>query len=379
MEIILTLIEKLEIQSTQHQLPGKEIETEPKLDDSEINQLLGYTSILSLSDTPDEKILSYEIITRLLELRSNDDSKLLNSAEIIMSRLGNFPGRNLLRERYQSGSDIPSFFKLECLIREIENSIFIDDDNSIQLTDFQYNFFTSLQEERALSISAPTSAGKSFVLGLNLIKKLRNKNYQCIVYIVPTRALITEVSKRIRDSLRQYQLEKIIVRTAPFPVSKEKAKEGVVYVLTQERLMNFLSNTTEEMPVITSLIVDEAHEIQKGKRGILLQSSIDFLLRKYPKTEILFASPLIKNPGYFFNIFDISDNGKFFTETVSPVSQNIILVSDVNRKPNEIKFELLSRDKKISLGSRSVKFKFRGKRFYKKLFLPNLYRKEKNL
>lgn len=366
MNNIENVIEKLQIHSTQNQLPGKPIITEESLEASEINQLLGHASILSLSEEAEDKVLAYEIITRLLEVRTNDDSKLLSSAEVIMSRIGNFPGRQLLRERFNfSGKKIPLFLKLECLTREIENSVFIDEE-SIQLTDFQYNFFSSLQEEKALSISAPTSAGKSFVLGLNLIKKLREKAGQCVVYIVPTRALITEVSNRIRDSLRQYKLDNIIIRTAPFSISKEKSQNGVVYVLTQERLMNYLSDTTDEMPIITSLIVDEAHEIQKGKRGILLQSAIDYLLKKYHRTEILFASPLIKNPGYFFNIFNISDNGKFFTETISPVSQNIILASDVRGKTKEINFQLLSEGKKLQLGNRAVDFKFRGSKSIQK-------------
>lgn len=360
MDNIEKLIEKLQIHSTQNQLPGKPTTTDDPLDSAEVNRLLGHTSILSLSEAPEDKILAYEIITRLLELGTGENPKLLKSAEVIMSRLGNFPGRKLLRERFYSDwKNIPSFLKLECLSREIENSVFIDDE-PIQLTDFQYQFFSFLQEEKALSISAPTSAGKSFVLGLNLIKKLREREGQCIVYIVPTRALITEVSNRIRESLRQYKLDDIIVRTAPFSISQEKSKQGVVYVLTQERLMNFLSDTTNEMPVITSLIVDEAHEIQKGKRGILLQGAIDYLLKKHSQAEILFASPLIRNPGYFFNIFNISENGKFFTETVSPVAQNIILASEVHNKPKEIHFHLLSEGKRLSLGSRSFGFKFRG-------------------
>ncbi|MEJ2046286.1 MAG: DEAD/DEAH box helicase [Reinekea sp.] len=360
MNNIKNVIEKLQIHSTQNQLPGRPTSIEKPLEATEINQLLGHASILSLSEEAEDKILAYEIITRLLEVRSDYNSKLLSSAEVIMSRLGNFPGRKLLRERFNfPGKKVPSFLRLECLSREVENSVFIDDE-SIQLTDFQYNFYSSLQEEKALSISAPTSAGKSFVLGLNLIKKLREKNGQCIIYIVPTRALITEVSNRIRDSLRQYKLDNIIIRTAPFSISKEKSQNGVVYILTQERLMNYLSNTADEMPIITSLIVDEAHEIQKGKRGILLQGAIDYLLKKYPSTEILFASPLIKNPGYFFNIFNISDNGKFFTETISPVSQNIILASDIPGKTKEINFNLLSNGKKLSLGNRAIDFKFRG-------------------
>ena len=366
MKNIEELIERLKVQSTQRQLPGVPVGNEDPIADVEINKLLGFSSIFSLSEKAEDKILAYEIITRILEVKSGVDDKILSSAEVIMSRLGNFPGRQLLRERYSfSNEKIPGFLKLECLSREVENSVFIGDE-SIRLTDFQYDFYSSLQEEKALSISAPTSAGKSFVLGINLVKKLRERDGQCIVYVVPTRALITEVSGRVRDSLRQYNLDDVVVRTAPFSISKGKAQSGVVYVLTQERLMNYLSDSIGEMPIITSLIVDEAHEIQNGKRGMLLQGAVDYLLKKYPDAEVLFASPLISNPGYFFNIFNISGNGKFFTETISPVSQNIILVSDVPRRPKEINFQLLSEGHRVPLGNRAVDFKFRGSKSIQK-------------
>lgn len=370
MDRILRLIDKLEIASTQFQLPGTPVDPEESLDESELNKLISYASILSLSDSPDKKNLSYEIITRLLELRKKTDHKLIRCAEIILSRLGNFPGRQLLRERFETNNDeLPSFLKLECLSREIENSVFINDEKSIHLTDFQYKFFSSLQEEKALSISAPTSAGKSFVLGLNLIKKIREKKFICVIYIVPTRALISEVSIRIRNSLKEYKLDNVTIRTAPFQPPQARTKNSIIYVFTQERLISYLNSVSEEIPPITSVVIDEAHEIQKGKRGILLQSAIDYLLKRYPETEILFASPLISNPGYFFSIFNISRNGKFFTETISPVSQNTLLVSEVHRKPKQIAIDLLSRNKKLSAGIRNIDFQFRGKASLQKAHL----------
>lgn len=367
MKAMSVLIEQLEVVSTQRQLPGIQVGEGAVILSADIGRLLGYSSMLSLSEVSEEKALAYEIVTRLLELDSELNYSIVTSAEVIFSRLGNFPGRDLLRERYLTlGNKIPSFLRLECISREAENSIFIEQEKPIKLTDFQYAFFNSMQEETSLSISAPTSAGKSFVLGLNLVKKLKERSYQCIVYVVPTRALITEVSTRIRNSLRSNGLESVIIRTAPFPVSKDRLRSGIIYVLTQERLMSFLTNDIDDIPVVTSLIVDEAHEIQKGKRGILLQNSIDFLLKRFPRTEILFASPLIKNPGYFLNIFNRLDNGRFFTETISPVSQNILLVSEVANAPSQIKIDLLSRERLVNVGVRNVGFKFRGKKSLQK-------------
>lgn len=372
------LLEKLETSSTISQLPGAETSQHPALTNREINTLTGYASILSLSEKSEEKILCYEITTRLIELCQGKNPTVTHSADIIMSRLGNFPARSLLRKRYGEIDKTPTILRLECLSREIENSIFIDNEKQIKLTDFQHKFYKALQEEKALSISAPTSAGKSFILGLSLINKLKSSYEQCMIYIVPTRALISEVSLRIRDLLREHDLKNINVSTVPFPLSNDSAEENHVYVLTQERLINYLGYG-EKVPKITYLIVDEAHEIQNGKRGILLQSAIDIVIQKFPSVEILFASPLIRNPGYFFSIFNLMQDAKYFTETISPVSQNIILISEVVRKPREINCDLLVRKKTISLGVRKIDFDFRGgKATQKALFALSVSKENKD-
>ncbi|WP_019531310.1 DEAD/DEAH box helicase [Dasania marina] len=363
-ENIDALIRNLEIASICKQFPA-DLQSDKKItfDDREINSLAGYSSILSLSDNPNEISLSYEIITRLIEYTNGECSKVISAADLILSRIGNFPSRSLLRDRHvssNSGAMSPAL-KLESIAREAENTIYMDEERSTLLTDFQYKFLRSLDNEESLSVSAPTSAGKSFVLNLDLVRKIKADSGQSIVYVVPTRALISEVSYRIRTTLRNEGLGDVIVRTAPFPVAKEKIKKAVVYVLTQERLMSFL-NSQDGKPFISSLIVDEAHEIQNGKRGIILQNAIDIALSRFNSVKILFASPLIKNPAYFLSLFGRVSNGKYFVEQVSPVSQNLILVYEVKLKPKKLEISLLSRNEIIPVGQVDIKFKFRNKK-----------------
>jgi len=355
------LIQNLEIASILQQFPESfQSNINVDFDDREINSLAGYASMLSLSAEPADTSLSYEIITRLIEYTNGQCSRVVSAADLIFSRLGNFPGRSLLRDRHCDSFEMPisPSLKLECIAREAENTAYIDDDRSTLLTDFQYKFLSSLDDEESLSVSAPTSAGKSFVLNLDLVRKVKSGFGQSIVYVVPTRALISEVSHRIRTTLRNEGLNDVIVRTAPFPVAKEKIKKAVIYFFTQERLMSFI-NSQDGKPYISSLIVDEAHEIQNGKRGIILQNAIDITLSRFGAITILFASPLIKNPAYFLSLFGRTANGKFFVEKVSPVFQNIILVSEVKLKPTELEISLLSRAKTIAIGRVNTNFRFR--------------------
>ncbi|MGO4323036.1 DEAD/DEAH box helicase [Pseudomonas sp. KB_12] len=343
------------------------------LSDNECNRLIGLASALSISEESDKINLSYEIITRLLENYSDKLPKINGAADLIFSRIGNFPGRSLLRSRYTNGAspDIPFTLSLERLARETENSV----SNDTLLTNFQYKLFTSLTAERSLSVSAPTSAGKSFVLNMDLLRRLSSQTDKCIVYIVPTRALISEVTSRIRSTVRHQGLSDVIIRSAPFPLESHLKSKSVVYVLTQERLLSLLK-PENDVTRIDSVFVDEAHEIHKGKRGIVLQNAVDLTLKKYPSASIFFASPLIKNPGYFLHLFNRMDNGYFFTEQISPVSQNIILVSQITRQPKFANFKLHTRFGIIDVGNYDLGISFRPPIFQRRSAFAKLITKQ---
>jgi superfamily II DNA/RNA helicase len=348
-------IDKLFKYSVDHLLPGNREKAE--LSSEEVRRLIGVSSILSLSDVPDELALAYEVISRLVECGSNEKSQIVQAADIIFSRIGNFPGRTLLRGRYRELEKFsPSLMlSLERIAREVENTV-VDE---VMLTDFQHKLYTSLENQRSVSVSAPTSAGKSFILNLDLVRRLRCGAEENIVYIVPTRALISEVSSRIRHTIKSKEIQGVLVRTAPFPLKESRNVKNIIYVLTPERLLSLLKPENNKKR-ITSIFIDEAHEIQKGNRGITLQSAVDLALGKHPLASIMFASPLISNPGYFLSLFGRQDEGLFFTETVSPVSQNLLLISEVVRQRGMINVSLLAGDRSVDLGNSSVGFDFRG-------------------
>lgn len=348
------------------QLPGKALAESEPITDDEIRMLVGYASMLSTSSEVLDRAQAYEIATRLIEIDGTNNSSLVAVADIILSRIGNFPGRSLLRDRYTTTPDVaphaPYRLWLERATREIENSVTHFEGSDIALTDFQYRLFDTLDQSSSVSVSAPTSAGKSFVMGLDLIRRLRKGDPACVVYLVPTRALIREVSSKLRGHLRKASLESVPVRSVPFPIDKEKAQQGAVYVLTQERLMSLL-HSAHGKPWITTLVVDEAQGIQDDSRGIILQSAIEAVLRHFPSAEIFFASPLIKNPEYLLSLFGRSQGEVSFIETQSPVSQNLMLVSQVRNKKNRAQFEVLHQNERLGLGVRDLGFSFRGSKF----------------
>lgn len=358
-----TLYRKLLIADIQSQLPDREhnVATLPTEDDA--RRLIGWASVLSLSTEPRDRGTAYEVVTRLLPLFSSRIGSVVSAADIILSRLGNFPGRSLLRSRYtdETGTapSAPARLRLERLGREIENTVTDADAHPVTLTDFQRALLEALASSPSVSVSAPTSAGKSFVFGIDIVRRLRKTGSLCIVYVVPTRALIREVTLSIRAHLRQVGMEHVPVRSVPFPIPRDKAPHGAVFVLTQERLLSLLHSRDGVQPIST-LVVDEAQNICDSARGVTLQTAIESALARNPHSETYFASPLSSNPEFLLALSRTPTSGTSLTDTLSPVSQNLILVSEVHRQPRVARFTLLGANTSVDLGVHPLGFSFRG-------------------
>ena len=243
-EEIKVLYEKLIIFNVARYLPG-ECSTElPTPSTDHLTRLVNVASIFSLSDDHEEKTIAYEIATRSLEMAESRTQAFAVAAEFILTRLGNFPGRELLRKRFFNSDEesflLPLYLKCEELLKEKENAVNIFSGESLHLTDFQFDLLSLLSEKSTASVSAPTSAGKSFVFSIDAINRLKGNRCVSIVYTVPTRALIRQVIKQIVDAIKKAGLKHIPVRCVPIPVDREKITSGAIYVFTPERLMSFL-------------------------------------------------------------------------------------------------------------------------------------------
>ncbi|HEY1768998.1 MAG TPA: DEAD/DEAH box helicase [Chthoniobacterales bacterium] len=358
-EDLTRLYRKLLGADMQRRLPGWDSSATEALPDDELGRLVSTASVLALSANAEDRTVAYEIATRTAHLRNDLPPSLLKAADLLLSRLGNFPGRQLLRERYgQAFSETPiaPYLDLEVIAREVENTVEDPASESKPLTDFQVETLEAFGASQSVSVSAPTSAGKSFVLSLEVIRNLAQQPQASVVYLVPTRALIRQVIITLRRDLGKSALGNVPLRSVPTPISREEAPAGVVYVLTQERLLSLLHADNADV-WITTLIVDEAQGIGDGARGVLLHSAIDAVLERFPATKVLFASPLARNPEYLLKIFERV--GVPFLEQHSPVSQNLILVNPGESGTTLAAFELVLPSERVNLGQRDLGFSVR--------------------
>ncbi len=75
------------------------------------------------------------------------------------------------------------------------------------LTDTQYEIFYKMLKAPHFSFSGPTSLGKSFIMR-RYIEKIIEKSDSNIVILVPSKALINQVSNDLKDELGEKLIEK---------------------------------------------------------------------------------------------------------------------------------------------------------------------------
>ncbi|WP_270670900.1 hypothetical protein [Paraclostridium bifermentans] len=144
--------------------------------------------ILSESSSHKHRSRALDIATIIA---SQDINKILNMmASIILGRLKNYRTQDLLQ--FDEESMIKEGLSPTELLKDIlykkNNTIYIGG-KEYTLNDFQFKTYEMINDNKITSISAPTSAGKSFVLK-RIVLDLLQRGFKCCVYLVPTRALI---------------------------------------------------------------------------------------------------------------------------------------------------------------------------------------------
>jgi len=318
----------------------------------DINNVLSIASILSKSSVSKHIETALRIAQTIINYRFSNSSQKESSIVILNNLSNNMTiklalDKNLINENYIDS--LPSILQLKMINNNLNNSIVVNN-HVISLNNFQSDVFTKVEENQVVSISSPTSSGKSFILLQILLKQISECDGM-IIYLVPTRALINQVEKDIRKLLKNEGFENIYLSTVP-KLSEESVAKSI-YVLTQERLHWFLVNETFN---IKFLIVDEAQQIEHGHRGILVEEKLVEVVEKNYDVKIVFASPYTKNPEILFNqLPNIKETKCAVVNTdYIAVNQNLLFVSSERGSTKNWNIKLISNIGDIEL----INFKF---------------------
>ena len=126
----------------------------------------------------------------------------------------------------------------------------------------------------AWSFSSPTGTGKTFLARLLILATLRAHPEKKVLYIVPSRALVRQVTDDLSDSLDGLGIQ--VVSITPQLVALEAAEDeslqqADVLVLTPEKADLLLRIEAAAMEDVALVVIDEAHHIENGTRGVLLE------------------------------------------------------------------------------------------------------------
>ncbi|MBP9111490.1 MAG: DEAD/DEAH box helicase [Polyangiaceae bacterium] len=277
-----------------------------------------------------------------------------DSAALVLDALANHPAialavhRDLLLPSFEAR--LPGGARLDFDRRFLEQSIMVQGDTPLRVNRFQKQLWNEIQKEGWMSVSAPTSAGKSFILARWVCELMRTSDVVTVVYLVPTRALISQVERDLRDLFAREGLAQVSVSALPIlkvddstaPVRRR------VLVFTQERLHILLLSHPEL--AVRALIVDEAHKVGDRQRGVLLQDVIERLGEANTGLQVLFASPMTSNPEVLLADAPDDLSTYAFTNDDVTVTQNLFWVTQRPRRQKTWDISLCVRDLSTPLG-----------------------------
>lgn len=292
------------------------------------NYLLKCSSFLAHSKKAAMHDMALRIAQSCLQQKEYTSPAQKDAAQFILNILANRRAITLAKEKGLLEEDEHSWNSsfignINWIKQEIAHSVWLADGTRMNVNNFQKSFWEALNKYQNISISAPTSAGKSHLIKQWVLEKILGERSATIVYVVPTRALISEVSADFQKALsEEIKDSKVNVTSFPFVKFSESGKP-CIYVLTQERLQLFLLNAPTNIDV---LIVDEAYKLADSDRGILLQHVIEKTTLTNPSVKTVYISPQASNPEILIDEGDNSYGGRFEDVTVN---QNLIWATQI--------------------------------------------------
>jgi superfamily II DNA or RNA helicase len=283
-----------------------------------LRRLLSSASVFSQANDDESLDLAQQIA--VFSTLASDDPSIREGAIRILAELGNFPSLNKSFPEPTKDVGLQTFLNRK-LLQELQTVTI--GDKEVSLTNFQARLWTRLKKDSsALAVSAPTSAGKSFLILEHLcLQALAAKNFLAI-YIAPTRALLAEVHAKLEKRLGAADSH---IRTTTIPVVDPLKRPKQIYVLTQERVQVLLPSIPTDV-LIDLVIVDEAQSLGDDGRGMILQDCLERLQKTFRTERFLFLAPGVSNLDSIQESIGL-DSIDIEPTMVSPVVQNRIAVT----------------------------------------------------
>ncbi|MDD4156531.1 MAG: DEAD/DEAH box helicase, partial [Candidatus Cloacimonetes bacterium] len=293
---------------------------------------LRFADILSKSygqpNSEKHRAWAQEIIA-LLNAIYPDDAMIKAYATSVLANIGNYRGLQLIKSKYKNTS----------FLDELYQSFDLD---YLQMPHQEDKYFFHSQKEiydhlsdKSFSYSGPTSMGKSLVMRTFIKDKIMNNFKGNFAILVPTKALISEISSNIIKNDLQDELsnKNYKVVTSGNSLFFKQDNLNYIMVMTPERLLYTLISYPEMS--IDYLFIDEAHKLSEADgRATFYFKVTDMLIERPRKPHVILASPNIPNPEIYLEALPSEqiNNPTYLRTTFTPVSQMKYVLDTVTKE-----------------------------------------------
>lgn len=229
-----------------------------------LNKAIGLIDRLSRESSLKAKKMVVVLSAILWTYREESWDGLQEFLIMALSRAGFPPSSIMIDQEYSPETrqfSIPSvslFNQFSITLHQLKHEIEIQKQVFL-LTDFQKRVWDKLDEVKLLGISAPTSAGKSFIILLKAMAQILEKDGN-IIYIVPTLSLVSQVSLDFNRQLKCFGISGYRVSTT---YNSHDINNKRIYVLTQEKAISAFSQKETPFENVRMLVVDEIQNIER--------------------------------------------------------------------------------------------------------------------
>lgn len=287
-----------------------------EFDPDELKKACWLASILALSEAEKDKFVAASF-AKLLFLQNVQDENLTKIAYVILSRTGNLAATRHLSSIFDEktntyASSFGGFLDFELGSKRHENRIDIESINETYfVTNFQKALWEGLHKHKYISISAPTSAGKSLFTQSFISSLLIQESDFKVIYIVPTKALIAQVSEDFKKFLIHHQdiyIKTAFIEDADLDDSQgEEKMKKLIYCVTPERCLKLLQQGWKNSFKPNLVFVDEIQNVETNdNRAVLLEYVLGEIRSIWGDAKIVSAGPFMNNGADLFEkLFEI--------------------------------------------------------------------------
>jgi hypothetical protein len=186
----------------------------------------------------------------------------------------------------------------------------VSDDREDPVTELWWSQREALTEHMldaytvAVSVQMPTSAGKTLLAEFAIVQSLALNPSATVAYIVPTRALVNQMTRRLRADLEGGTIGTRPVRVeSAVPVFELDPTEDLllserpdILITTPEKLDLLVRSGHAAVANLSLVVVDEAHHIAEPTRGPRLELLLATLKRERgDRCHFLLLTPFLPN------------------------------------------------------------------------------------